>query len=143
MATVQQVFDTAIHMMDEQNESSGGTVTQDTEEYKLRTINLLNTLILLLYPYSDTQEAAAAGKRPTPPLLTVDNYKNPDFAQKVPLDETLSIGILPYGLAAHLLIGENTELASWFMSRWNQGVSEIRSRSLAEFVPIHNPYGYF
>lgn len=143
MATAQQVFDTAIHMMDEQNESSGATITQDTTEYKVRTINILNTLIALLYPYTDTQTQAAAGKRPTPPLLTASSYKDPDFTQEIPLDEALSIGVLPYGLAAHLLIGENAELASWFMGRWNQGLADIRSRQMAEFVPINLPYGLF
>ena len=52
MVTVQQVFDTAIHLMDEQNESNGGTQTVDTDEYRFRTISILNTAIPALYPYS-------------------------------------------------------------------------------------------
>lgn len=40
MVTVQQVFDTAIHLMDEQNESNGGTQTVDTDEYRFRTISI-------------------------------------------------------------------------------------------------------
>ena len=57
MTTVQEVFDAAIHLMDEQNESSGATETQDTTPYKVRTINILNVIIPSLYPYSDTYEA--------------------------------------------------------------------------------------
>lgn len=32
MVTIQKVFDTAIHMMDEQSESTGVTLTNDTQE---------------------------------------------------------------------------------------------------------------
>lgn len=65
MTTIQQVFDMAIHLMDEQNESSGATVTSDTNEYKVRTISILNTIMPGLYPYSDTYDSSAAG-RPLP-----------------------------------------------------------------------------
>ena len=44
MVSVQQVFDMAIHLMDEQNESTGATVTVDTQEYKFRTISILNSI---------------------------------------------------------------------------------------------------
>ena len=46
--TVQQVFDQAIHLMDEQNETTGATITADTAEYKSRTISILNTAIARL-----------------------------------------------------------------------------------------------
>ena len=48
--TAQWVFDKAIYLMDEQNESSGATVTSDTNEYKLRTVPILNVLRGELYP---------------------------------------------------------------------------------------------
>ena len=41
MASVQDVFDMAIHLMDAQNESTGATRTTDTNEYALRTPNIL------------------------------------------------------------------------------------------------------
>ena len=46
MATVQDVFDMAMHLMDAQNESTGATQTTDTHEYELRTPNILNTLLV-------------------------------------------------------------------------------------------------
>lgn len=52
--TVQQVFDMAIHIVDEQSESTGATITVDTEEYKFRTISILNAVIPRLFPYSET-----------------------------------------------------------------------------------------
>jgi DNA/RNA endonuclease G (NUC1) len=45
--------------MDEQSERSGETLTVDTQEYKFRTISILNNIIPVLYPYSDTYDKYA------------------------------------------------------------------------------------
>jgi hypothetical protein len=141
MTTVQQVFDQAIHMMDEQSESTGTTNTNDTTEYKFRTISILNTILPSLYPYSDTCNVTYG--RPVCPPLAVSDYRNPDFTQSIPLDDTLSMGVLPYALAGHLLAGENEDLSLWFMSRFQQTFADIRSRAAAGFEPISTPYGLF
>ena len=104
MVTVQQVFDMAIHLMDEQSENNGSTGTVDTQEYKFRTISVLNSVIPALYPYSGTYKAGTA-VRPVPRQLTVEDYRNPDFEQTIPLDDALSLTVLPYYLAAQLLSG--------------------------------------
>lgn len=142
LTTVQQVFDIAIHMMDEQSESSGSTTTTDTQEYKLRTLSILNATLPALYPYSDTYDHAAAG-RPACPVLDQANHANPDFTQAIPLDDTLALGVLPYALASHLLSGENEELAAWFMARYNQSFADLRYKLPASFEPISAPYGLF
>lgn len=142
MVTVQQVFDIAIHMMDEQSESGGSTSTADTQEYKLRTLSILNAVMPSLYPYSDTCNYADGG-RPVCPILAQGSHAAPDFGQVIPLDDTLAIGVLPYALAAHLLSGENEELAAWFMARYNQGLMELRYKIPASFEPIVAPYGLF
>lgn len=64
MASVQDVFDMAIHLMDAQNESTGATRTTDTNEYALRTPNILNTLLDQVYPYSDTYPDLSDGRKP-------------------------------------------------------------------------------
>ena len=143
MVTIQQVFDTAIHLMDEQSETSGGTVTTDTNEYKYRTISILNAILPSLYPYSDNYDFEATG-RPTCPMLTVPaNYASPDFKQQIPLDNTLALGVLPYGLAAHLLSGENERLSAWMMQRFNQAFIDLRNKIPAAFEAIVAPYGLF
>lgn len=142
MTTVQQVFDQAIHLMDEQNESSGNTETSDTQEYKLRTISILNTVIPLLYPYSDTYSTAGAG-RPVCPALAAISHANPDFTQPIPLDDTLAMGVLPYALAAHLLAGENESLSAWFDGKYTQAFVDLRQKIPASFEPIPAPYGFF
>ena len=142
MTTVQQVFDMAIHMMDEQNESSGITDTADTKEYRFRTISILNAVMPALYPYSDTFNNEGSG-RPICPVLDLTNISKPDFTQQIPLDDTLALGVLPYALAAHLLAGENEELSAWFQNRYNLAFSDLRSKIPGTFEPIVAPYGLF
>lgn len=139
---IQEVFDIAIHLMDEQNESNGATVTSDTNEYKVRTISILNAILPGLYPYSDNYDTSVPG-RPTVPPLLVDNYAKPDFTQMIPVDDTLARGVLPYALAAHLLAGENDELSAWMMQRYNLMLGDLRSRIPGEWEPIILPYGAF
>lgn len=142
MVTVQQVFDMAIHLMDEQNENNGTTVTVDTQEYKFRTISILNSVIPALYPYSGNYDSQGTG-RPMPAILLVDEYRNPDFEQGIDLDDVLCLAVLPYYLAAQLLAGENETLAAWFMNRYREAFVDLRDMVPAEFEPISMPYGAF
>ena len=142
MVTVQQVFDMAIHMMDEQGENNGNTSTVDTQEYKFRTISILNSIIPALYPYSGNYKAGTSG-RPAPMPLYTDDYKNPDFEQMIPLDDVLSLVCLPNYLAAQLLSGENETRAAWFMNRYRESFADLRDMVPAEFEAITLPYGGF
>lgn len=140
--TVQQIFDQAIHLMDEQNETNGATSTADTREYKSRTISILNTAIARLYPYSSNYNREAEG-RPKSTVLNSANYENPDFSQVIMLDDDLSLGLLPFYLAAHLLSGENEALAAWFMGQYREAFGELKKTTPASFEPISTPYGLF
>ena len=140
--TVQQVFDQAIHLMDEQNENTGATSTADTKEYKSRTISILNTIVPRLYPYSSNYDRQGEG-RPAAVALQRGDYSNPDFTQVILLDDVLSMGVLPFYLAAHLLSGENESLAAWFMNRYQEAVAEVKRTAPASFEAISTPYGLF
>jgi hypothetical protein len=140
--TVQKVFDQAIHLMDEQNEQNGSTVTVDTQEYKSRTISILNTAIPRLYPYSSNYNREAEG-RPCSEILENDDHANPDFTQIIMLDDDLCYGLLPFYLAAHLLSGENEELAAWFMNQYRESLSDFKRNVPASFEKITSPYGWF
>lgn len=140
--TVQQVFDMAIHLMDEQNESTGATLTVDTTEYKTRTISILNTVIPALYPFSGNYVPGDYG-RPVPKALDWGEYRSPDFTQVIDLDDTLCLSCLPYFLAAQLLSAENDVLAAWFMNRYRETFNDLRNRIPAEFERIPTPYGTF
>ena len=142
MTTVQMIFDMAIHLMDEQSESNGGTGTVDTNEYKFRTISILNSIIPRLYAYSSTYVDKGKG-RTAPRQLTQEDHANPDFEQTIPLDDVLSLTLLPYYLAAQLLSAENEVLSAWFMNMYRENFNDIRSKSLSDFEPISMPYGGF
>ena len=142
MAKVQEIFDMAIHLMDEQSESNGSTGTVDTQEYKFRTISILNSVIPALQIYSSDYDRTGFG-RPEPEILLADNHANPDFTQEIRLDNTLSYSLLPYYLAAQLLSGENEDLANWFLARYREAFTDVRNKVLAEFEPISTPYGLF
>ena len=140
--TVQQVFDQAIHLMDEQNETTGATETVDTKEYKSRTISVLNTAIPRLYPYSSNYDREYRG-RAKAQLLYCDSYEEPDFDQIIMLDDAISVGLLPFYLAANLLSGENDDLAAWFMNEYREALADIKRNVTASFEAISTPYGLF
>ena len=140
--TVQEIFDQAIHLMDEQNESTGATVTADTTEYKTRTISILNTAIPRLYPYSSNYDRDAVG-RPKATKLMVEDYAEPDFEQVIALDDDLCLGLLPFYLAAELLSGENENLAAWFMNQYRENLNDFKRNIPARFEAISTPYGLF
>lgn len=114
MATnAQAVFDAAMGLMDEVNEASGATDTSDTREYKNRTLFILNVLRGELYPYSDNFKVEEEGVRPIAPIIT-------DFTSDIGLDDYICQSVMPYGLAAHLLLDENPTSASFFNQRYEE-----------------------
>ena len=137
MANAKKVFDIAVHMMDEQSENTGSTTTEDTLEYKFRTLSILNAVLQSVFPYSKNYIPGDAYPQ-------LEEYKDEkSLLQEIPLEESLATGVMPYALAAHLLAGENEELSAWFLNRYNNAFSEIRNRTPAEFKPIATPYGLF
>lgn len=138
MTTVQQIYDMAIHILDEQSESSGTTMTEDTAEYKFRTISILNSVIPALAPFSSEYD-------PLDPPLALDwsDYKNPDMDQIIQLDDRLSLPLLPYFLAAKLIQTENESLAALCMNQYNMTLQDIRSRAPATFEKIPISHGLF
>lgn len=129
MTDANWVFDRAIHLMDEQYEMTGETRTVDTKEYEFRTLSILNVLRHELYPFSDTYEAREDGKRNICPMLTA-------WDQAIDLDDAIAQGVLPYGLAAHLLLGENDTLASYFNQRYQELMYSIGTRRMAQWEDI-------
>lgn len=129
------VFDRAIHLMDEQNETNGKTRTQDTKEYEYRTLSILNVLRNELYPYSDTYEIRSDGKRAVPQELK-------SLEQPIDLDDAICHSVMPYGLAAHLLLGENDSMASFFNQRYMEMLNQLKSRATAVWEDIPFYFGF-
>lgn len=119
--TAQQVFDLAMGLMDEVS-ASGSTDNTDTKEYKNRTLLIVNALRGELYPYSDGCDAAGDGR-------AIAAYIR-NFTDPIELDDYICQTVLPYGLAAHLLLDENPSAASFFQQRY-----EALKRDLAVGMP--------
>ena len=130
--TAKWVFDKAIFLMDEQNESTGLTQTADTKEYEFRTIPILNVLRHELYPISDNFQTGEDGKRAV--CAELQSLEDP-----IDLDDVVAQGILPYGLAAHLLLGENDTMANFFAQRYQEmyAAAQKSMPSRWEDIPMH------
>jgi len=111
MTTAQQVFEMAIALMDSQSDD-GKADTGDNSEYKNRTLPLLNILRGELYPFSDTYETDEEGR----PIATQIR----SFDKPIDLDDYVCQSVLPYGLAAHLLLAEDPATANFFQQRYDE-----------------------
>lgn len=135
MTCSQTVFELAIHLMDEANLATGAADTSNTREYKNRTIPILNVLRVECFPFSDTYPAAEDGKRPVCPVI--ETWEEP-----IPLDDALCQGVLPYGLAAHLLLGEDDHMASFFQQRYEEQLAMLgRSVPAGSGGDVQDLYG--
>ena len=132
--TAAWVFARAIHLMDEQNEATGETSTADTSEYKLRTLSILNILRHELFPYSDTYEAREDGTRDVCTEIKA-------FTDVIDLDDVLAQGIMPYGLAAHLLLGENDSMAAFFNAKYSELIQTLAAKKASKWEDITPYYG--
>lgn len=135
--TAQDVFDAAMGLMDEVNESTGETDTADTREYKNRTLLILNVMRGELYPYSDTYESLDDGKRPIAAVIEA-------FDDYIGLDDYICQSVMPYGLAAHLLLDENPSAASFFNQRYEELKAQLSRgllRTSEDIVDVYSdPY---
>ena len=132
------VFQRAITIMDELNEA-GEFVHDDTTEYQNRTLPILNILQNELYPYSDTfpkWQEWESGRRPV--LMPL-----PDLSTPIDLDDYCAGTVLPYGLAAHLLLDENPSAAGYFQQRYDELKMALMrgAGKLAESEDIVDLYG--
>lgn len=142
MVDVQQIFDMAMDLMDEADENSGSTDTMDTKEYKIRTISILNSGIQVLYPYSSNFNRTGTGRPVAEPLMA-DNRKEPEFSQMIPIDDALSLALLPFYLASLLRAGEDSEFSARMMNEFNRAFYDLRANLPGEFEQIVPAYGLY
>ena len=131
--TVQQIFDRAIFIMDEQS-STGSTDTTDTSDYKSRTVGIINTLIQECYPYSDTfTRPKKANRRGVADFVT-------SMDDEVDLDDYICGSVMPHGLASYLLSTEDKDLSNFFYQRYQELLMKARDGVLAESEDIFDVY---
>ena len=134
MTTVNDVFFLTMSLIDELNDRSGQVDHAETRDYKQRTPGILTMLCGELYHYSDTRKHAKHGKRPVCPPVT-------SFEDELALDDFLCRSVLPYGLAARLLIDENPSTAAFYEREYTEMLIKYGMRIPVKIVPIHNVYG--
>lgn len=134
--TGMDVFQRAITMMDELNDA-GKYKYEDTDEYRNRTLAILNVLAPELYPFSDTyrqNQEWNAGRRPVMAKLE-------DLYTAIDLDDYCAGTVLPYGLAAHLLMQEDPTSANFFQQRYDELKNGLQRGMPAESEDIFDVYG--
>lgn len=130
MTNAQGVFDAAMGLMDEVNETTGSADNQDTKEYKDRALFILNVLRGELSPYSAREEGA-------PKICPVIE----DFAGPIWLDDYICQTVMPYGLAAHLLLDENPSSAGFFQQRYEELKRQLSTGPVDGSADITDLYG--
>lgn len=119
MATsCEQVFAMAMQLSDNLDEATGDYNIEENDEYRNRTIGILNILRGDLYPYSDTYPTPEAGKRPIVDLLV-------NFEDLIGLDDFLCQSIMPWGLAAWLMLGEDNDKYNAYIRKYEELKAEL------------------
>lgn len=104
MKTALDIFQITMALTDNVDDE-GNFDTEDTKEYKDRTLALLNSFFGELYPYSNTFiKADEEGKR----AIMQDVLS---FDTDVGLDDYIARDLAPYKLGALLMLDENQSLA--------------------------------
>lgn len=134
--TGMDVFQAAITIMDELSDE-GKYKYEDTEEYRNRTLAILNLLQNELYPYSDTyglNQEWGSKRRPVAARLE-------DLYSEIDLDDYCAGTVLPYGLAAHLLLNEDPSAANFCQQRYDELKASLMRGLPAESEDIEDVYG--
>jgi hypothetical protein len=134
MATsAQEIFESAMSLMDELDDN-GAADTSDTAEYKNRVLSILNILAPELYPYSDTYEIDELNERPI--FRWIKN-----MTEALDLDDYCCRTVLPYGLAAHLVLDENPSAAGYFQQRYDELKDSLKRGIPKMSADIEDCYG--
>ncbi|MGM7719439.1 hypothetical protein [Metabacillus sp. Hm71] len=115
--TAQQVYDMALVFMDEVSDT-GAILADDPEYYKSKSLSILTALQTELLPQSIT---------PVP--IT-------DISSNLLVSDRIALGVLPYGLAAHLLLVENNDAAPFYNDRYE----ELKRKISTSIEPITDVY---
>lgn len=115
--TAKQVYDMALVLIDEVLET-GNIVADQPKYYQAKALSIMTMLQTELLP-SDI----------TPVVLS-------DINDELTVDDRLALLVLPYGVAAHLLIQEDANTASFFNARYE----ELKIKKRATQKPIEDKY---
>lgn len=118
--TYEVVFSVAMDLMDERL-PSGQISASDTQDYRAKSPGLLTILATELLKISGDDSGD---------IVTA-------LTDEVPLPGSTAVMVLPYGLAAHLLLDENPSAAGFFQQRYE----ELKRKTAGKAVQITDVYG--
>ena len=131
---VQDVFDKAIQLMDEQNEATGSTDTTDTKPYRVKAVGICNTLLGFVYPASDTYKVSAEGKRPI--CAAAETMES-----ELDLDDFICASVLPWGMAAQFVLDDDKEKANFFWQTFLEQIEAAKRGIPAPIGEVEDVYG--
>jgi hypothetical protein len=117
MINAQEVFVTTMNLMDEDSET--GTYEGYPDEYKKKAWSILTLLLAELTPASGN-------------ATFVENE-----ATLILADDRTALTILPYGLAAHLLMTEDQTRSAFFNARYDE-LKRKRPAIMSKIVDVYN-----
>lgn len=121
MPTVRQVYETALSIMNESDETS----------YTNRVVGIVNTLIGQCWQMSAEYDT---GRRDMwTPVTDIDD-------EIIGIDMNIALSVMPYGLAAMLYLDEDAGRANSWWGIYQENLADSR-RNPAEFEPIVDEYG--
>lgn len=132
MTNANTVFKMAMSLMDELSTVNGSADTAENREYRDRTLDILNMLTGELYPYSDNFPRSCTGRPVAPPVKS--------FEEAICLDDYICRSLLPYGLAARLLLAEDPESALWCENKFQMLKSSLSAGYPAQWEEIEDVY---
>lgn len=139
--TVKEIYDITMALMDEMIdnktiEANPEADYKSTKDYTARTPGILTILQTQVISYL---------KRFGADIDFVEPLENMDSEMSV--DDSICMGVLPYGLAARLLGQEDTSLSSYFSNLYDTNLAMARDsiddKYTAEQKERENVYGLF
>jgi hypothetical protein len=115
--TLNDIFDLAMILSDNED---------DADLYSSRALGILKVLRREIATLSDNRDAL-------PALDSLDSVFG--------LDDEFSEGVVPYGLAAHLLLEDNPGTASYYAQKYEEGLRYYLSRKKADLEEVERSYG--
>ncbi|NLC72568.1 MAG: hypothetical protein GX684_02180 [Ruminococcaceae bacterium] len=125
MATAANIYESAMALMDEM-QNGGGESTAGNADYIRRTPAIINLLM------GELMHAAGSAE----PFIRIEKLS--DIVSGT--DENYIQTALPYGLAALLLLDENSAAAGFFHERYEEILRAISRKSAALVTEIKNLY---
>lgn len=122
MITAQQVYSIALVLMDEVTEN-GNITTETPEYYQSKALNILTTLQAELLPLSIV---------PVPVT---------SLSQNLLVSDRTALLVLPYGLAAHLLLSDDLTLSSFLNARYDELKKKLATGGIVAITDVYGLSG--